>query len=102
MAVHFIITFHLLCMHDSYTMHMHAIGVPEGVTLLEFEQVLPEEQQQAQEQEVQAPEGGANEEEVLECPDHQPSSFLKGKPQSILSLPCFYKYLEYLLLLMMH
>ena len=42
-------------MHDSYTMHMHAIGVPEGVTLLEFEPVLPEEQQQAQEQEVQAP-----------------------------------------------
>ena len=79
MAVHFIITFHLLCMHDSYTMHMHAIGVPEGVTLLEFEQVLPEEQQQAHEQEVQAPEGGVNEEELLECPDHQPSSFLKGK-----------------------
>ena len=59
------------------TMHMHAIGVPEGVTLLEFEPVLLEEPQQAQEQEVQAPEG-VNE-EVLECPDHQPSSFLKGK-----------------------
>ena len=88
-------------MHDSYTMHMYAIGVPEGVTLLEFEQVLPEEQQQAQEPEVQAPEEGANE-EVLECPNHQPLSFLKGKPQSILSLPCFYKYLEYLLLFMMH
>ena len=52
MAVHFIITFHLLCMHDSYTMHMYAIGVPEGVTLLEFEEVLPEEQQEAQEPEV--------------------------------------------------
>ena len=101
MAVHFIIIFHLLCMHDSYTMHMHAIGVPEGVTLLEFEPVHPEEQQQAQEPEVQTPEEGASE-EVLECPDHQPSSFLKGKPRSILSLPCFYKYLEYLLLLMMH
>ena len=48
--------------------------------LLEFEPVLPEEQQQqAQEQEVQAPEEGVNE-EVLECPNHQPSSFLKGKP----------------------
>ena len=68
MAVHFIIIFHLLCMHDSYTMRIHAIGVPEGVTLLEFEQGLM--QQQAQEQEVQAPEGGANEEEVLECLDH--------------------------------
>ena len=80
MAVHFIITFHLFCMHDTYAVHMHAIGVPEGVMLLEFEQGLPEEQQQAQEQEVQALEEGANEEEVLEYPDHQPSSFLKGKP----------------------
>ena len=89
MDVHFIITFHLFCMHDSYAVHMPAIGVPEGVTLLGFEQGLLEEQQQVQEQEVQAPEGGVNEEELLECPDHQPSSFLKGKLQSILSLLCF-------------
>jgi len=80
MAVHFIITFHLLCIHDSYAMHMHAIGVPEGVTLLEFEQGLSEEQQQVQEQEVQALEGGVNKAKLLECPDHQPFSFLKGKP----------------------
>ena len=88
MAIHFIITFHLFCIHDSYAMDMHAIGVPEGVTLLEFEQGLLEEQQQVLEQEVQALEG-VNEEELLECPDHQPSSFLKGKPRSILSLLCF-------------
>ena len=92
MVVPFITTFHPLCIHDSYAVHMHAIGVLEGVTLLEFEQELPEEQQQVQEQKVQAPEGGVNEEEVLECPDHQPSSFLKGKPRSIISLLCFYKY----------
>ena len=100
MAVLFIITFHLFCIHDSHTVHMHAIGVPEGVMLLEFEQVLPEQQQQAQEQEVQTPEEGADE-EVLECPDHQPSYFVKGKPQSILSLLCFKNgYFEYLDLLM--
>ena len=87
MDVHFIITFHLCCIHESYAMHMHAIGVPEGVTLLEFEKRLPKEQQQVQEQEVQAPEGGVN--EVLECPDHQPSTFLKGKLRSILSLLYF-------------
>ena len=40
------------------------------------------------EQEVQA-EGGVKVEDLPECPDHQPSSFLKGKPQSILSLLCF-------------
>jgi len=56
MAVHVIITFHLFCIHDSHAMHKHAIGVSEGVTHLEFEQGLPEEQQQVQEQEVQAPE----------------------------------------------
>ena len=78
-------------------MHRHAIGVPEGVTLLEFKPVLPEEPQQAQDQEVQALEG-VNE-EVLECPNHQPSSFLKGKPRSILSLLCFENgYFEYLYL----
>ena len=89
MVVPSIITFHLVCIHDSYATHMHAIGVSEGVTLLEFEQGLPEEQQQAQEQEVQAPEGGVNEEELLECLDHQHSSFLKGKLRSILSLLYF-------------
>ena len=32
-------------------------------------------------------------EELPECPDHRPTSFLKGKPRSILSLPVFYKIL---------
>jgi hypothetical protein len=72
-----------------------AIGVPEGVTLLEFEQGLLEEQQQVQEPEGQPQEtggeGGTDQEELLECPDHQPSSFLKAKPRSIISLPYFTK-----------
>ena len=71
--------------------------MPEGVTLLELEGASQEE-----EPEVQAIDEAGVEEELLECPDHRPSSFLKGKPRSILSLPRFYKYLEYLLLLMMH
>ena len=80
-----------------FILRILAIGVPEGVTLLEFEGVSQEE-----EPEIQAIDEAAAEEELPECPDHRPSSFLKGKPQSILSLPCFYKYLEYILLLMMH
>ena len=80
-----------------FILRIHAIGVLEGVTLLEFEGAKQEEETEVQE---------ANEavavEELPECPNHQPSSFLKGKPRSILSLPCFYKYFEYLLLLMMH
>ena len=80
-----------------FILRIHAIGVPEGVTLLEFEGANQEE-----EPEVQEADEAVAVEELPECPDHQPSSFLKGKPQSILSLPCFYKYIEYLLLLMMH
>ena len=67
---------------------MHGIGSPEGVTLLKFEPEHQEEQWATHGQEVQA-EGGVNMEDLLECPDHQPSSFLKGKPRSILSLLCF-------------
>ena len=52
MAVHVIVTLHLFCIHDSHAMYMHAIGVPKGVTLLEFKQEPQEEQQAAQEQEV--------------------------------------------------
>jgi hypothetical protein len=34
---------------------------------------------------VQAPKG-VPEEEVVDCPDHQPCNFVKGKPRSIISL----------------
>ena len=65
-------------------MHRHAIGVPEGVTLLEFEE--PSEQQPTPEvQEVQ-PSEEVPDEVAVECPDHRPCNFVKGKPQSILSL----------------
>ena len=73
----------------SYSVLMH-IGSSEGITLLEFEEE-PEEQQEAPqaialEGEEQTPE------DLPERPDHRPTSFIKGKPQSILSLPCFTKY----------
>ena len=65
-------------------MHMHAIGVQEGVTLVEFEGTCQELEEPAQE--VQPAEPEASEEVVLECPQHEPASFVKGKPRSILSL----------------
>ena len=73
----------------SYFMFMH-IGSPEGITLFEFE-AKEEENQEAQLQVSPKSEERALE-ELSECPDHRPTSFLKGKPQSILSLLCFYKY----------
>jgi len=66
---------------------MH-VGSQEGITLLEFEAVEEEDQQEAQQ-----PIALEGEEQVLEdlpeCPDNKPSSYLKGNPRSILSLLCF-------------
>jgi hypothetical protein len=73
-----------LCIHEIY-LCIHAIGVPEGVTLLEFEGAHQEEEQEQPEvPEVPASEESAVE-ELPECPDHHPSSFLKGKPRCMLT-----------------
>ena len=56
-----------------FILRIHAIGVSEGATLLEFEGANQEEP------EVPEIDEAAAEEELPECPDHQPSSFLKGK-----------------------
>ena len=70
-------------------MLMH-IGSSEGITLLEF--TKEEEEHQEAPQPI-APEGEEQAlEDLPECPDHRSTSFLKGKPRSILSLPCFTKY----------
>ena len=58
--------------------------------LLEFDEV--EEEDQQENPQVTAPEGvEQNPEELPECPDHRPTSFLRGKPRSILTLLVFYK-----------
>ena len=69
---------------------MH-IGSTEEITLLEFN-----EEEEGDQQETPQATAPREEEQTLKdlpkCPDHRPSSFLKGKPRSILSLPCFIKY----------
>ena len=61
----------------SYSVLMH-IGSSEGITLLEFNEEEEEQQEAPQaialEGEEQTPK------DLLECPDHMPTSFLKGKP----------------------
>ena len=79
--------YHYLCILVSYFALMH-IGSLEGITLLDIE--AEEENQEAPQQET--PKSEQAPEELPECPDHRPTSFLKGKPQSILSLLYFYKY----------
>ena len=73
----------------SYSMLMH-IGSTEEITLLEFN----EEEEEDQQETPQAAALGGEEptlKDLPECLDHRPTSFLKGKPQSILCLPVFYK-----------
>ena len=70
---------------------MH-IGSFKEITLLKFN----EEDEEGQQETPQAIAPGEEEQtpkDLSECPDHRPTSFLKGKPWSILSLPLFYKIL---------
>ena len=72
----------------SYAIFMH-LGSTEEITLLECDE--GEEGDQQENPQATAPKGEEqNPEELLECPDHHPTSFLKGKPRSILSLLVFY------------
>ena len=63
---------------------MHAIGAPDAIASFEL-QVNPEGQEINPEVEVQQA-GHEEPEEEIECPNHEPPSFVKGKPRSILSL----------------
>jgi hypothetical protein len=67
------------------------------VTLLEFEGALLEDQEQPREYKEPAGEG-VPEDELPKCPDHRPSSFLKGKPRCMLTQFLYiyiYIYVEY-------
>ena len=63
----------------------HAIGASDATAFYE-PQVNPEGQEGNPEVEVQQV-GLEEPEEEVECPNHEPASFVKGKPRSILSLP---------------
>ena len=65
---------------------VNAIGAPETTTSFELNQVNAEGQEFNPEVEVQQA-GHEEPEEEVECPNHKPASFVKGKPRSILSLP---------------
>ena len=90
MRMHFIIPHHITHVVIYASMIMH-IGSSEGITLLEFNE--EEEEEQPKTPQAIALEGEEQTlEDLPECPNHRPTSFLKGKPWSILSLPCFKKY----------
>ena len=67
---------------------MHAIGATKEIIVLEYEADPQEEYLEVQQ--LEAPrEGEPNGEQFPECLDHQLSTFVKGKPRSILSLLYF-------------
>jgi len=67
----------------------HAIGASEATASFEL-LVNPEGQEGNPEVEVQ--QAGLEEpKEEVQCPNHEPASFVKGKPQSILSLPFIFE-----------
>ena len=71
----------------SYFMLMH-IGSSEEIMLLEFNK--EEEGDQQETPQAAAPrEEEKTPKDLPECSNHRPTSFLKGKPRSILSLTCF-------------
>jgi hypothetical protein len=84
---------------------MHVIGVSEGVTLLEFyrtSQEAPEVQQpepEAQDVQLTVKEPG---DVVVECPDHKPCNFVKGKPWSIISILISKMQLSIMLYVLLH
>ena len=87
---------HLLNKHDALVnIYAFVILMPYScisveITLLEFEEA--EEGNPQEDPQAVAPEGvEQNPKELPECPDHRPTSFLRGKPRSIISLPVIYK-----------
>jgi len=78
----------------------YAIGAPDATASYEL-QVNPQGQEGNLEVEVQQA-GLEMPKEEVECPNHEPASFVKGKPRSILSLPLFSKVYLNMLYLLMH
>ena len=83
MRMHFITSYHIIhvTIHASmisYFMLMH-IGSSEEITLLEFNKE-EEENQPEMPQAVAPGEEEQTFEDLLECPDHQSTSFFKGNP----------------------
>jgi hypothetical protein len=78
---------HVIPLTYIYLVHMHPIGVPKEVALLEFEGTGEEEQQQPtpEVQEVQLT-GEVPSEVGVDCPDHVSCNFVKGKLWSIIRL----------------
>jgi hypothetical protein len=62
---------------------LHYTGSQEGISVAVLKE--PEEQLEAQEQEVPEADEEVGE-DLPECPDHRPSYFKRGKPRSIFSL----------------
>ena len=79
-CIHHIISYytcHHVCIRD-ILFHAHAYRTSEEITLSEFNEEVEEDQQETP-QAVALGEEEQTLEDLPKCPDHQPTSFLKGK-----------------------
>ena len=74
----------LRCTYAWALIHLHHTGSQEELLVAVQEEQTGTDPQEVQAQEV--PEEEEQGEDLPECVDHQPSSFERGKPRSILSL----------------
>ena len=74
----------LRCTYALALIHLHHTGSQEELLIVVQEDQTGTDPQEVQAQEV--PEEEEPGEDLPECVDHQPSSFERGKPQSIISL----------------
>ena len=74
----------LRCTYALALIHLHHIGSQEELLVEVQEEQIGTDPQEIQAQEM--PEEEEQGEDLPECVDHQPSSFERGKPRSILSL----------------
>ena len=83
-----------MCCHPcirNILFHDHAYRIDRGDNVAGIHEEEEGDQQEIS-QAIAAEEEEQTLEELLECPDRCPTSFLKGKPRSILCLLSFYKY----------
>ena len=66
---------------------MHAIGAAEEITLVKLKADPQEENQEAQHQEAIG-EGKPEVDHLLECPDHQPTTFVKRQAPEHSNILC--------------
>ena len=94
----------ILCIHDPYT-YVGALACMTGFEEPDQQELAPEIEGELHHLEVNVDgvTGGVEGiEELPECPDHVPTSFVQGKPRCMLNLPMLSNFTYVLLICNVH